>query len=60
MVVKAQRIKGSYGMPEGADLLLGSFELEVDAKMDGNDFTCESFTPNSITTPRVWDALPET
>ena len=41
VVVKGQKVKDAYGMPEGADLCLGSFELEVDAKMDGGEFRCD-------------------
>ena len=38
VVVKGQKVTGAYGMPEGADLLLGSFELEIDTKMAGDEF----------------------
>ena len=38
MAVKGIKVSDAYGMPEGADLCLGSFELEVDAKLSPAEF----------------------
>ena len=48
MVLKGVRVSGAHGMPEGAELVLGSLELEVDATLDPQLFRSR---PLSATTP---------
>ena len=38
VVVKGLRVKDAFGMPEGAELVLGSLDLEVDAAMPADHF----------------------
>ena len=40
MIVKGIRMSGAHGMPEGAELALGSLELEVDTVMPPEQFRC--------------------
>ena len=40
VIVKGIRMSGAHGMPEGAELALGSLELEVDAVMPPEQFRC--------------------
>lgn len=37
-VVSKGKVKDAWGMPEGAELELGQWELQVDAKMDQQQF----------------------
>lgn len=38
--VSRSRVKGTLDMPEGAELTLGNWELEVDARLDPASFMC--------------------
>ena len=38
--VSRSRVKGTLDMPEGAELNLGNWELEVDARLDPDTFMC--------------------
>ena len=40
MIVKGIRMSGAHGMPEGAELVLGSLELEVDSVLPAEHFRC--------------------
>ena len=40
MIVKEMRMSGAHGMPEGAELVLGSLELEVDLVLPPELFRC--------------------
>ena len=42
MIVKGMRMAGTHGMPEGAELVLGGWELEVDAVLPPEHFRCSS------------------
>ena len=42
MIVKGIRMSGAHGMPEGAELALGSLELEVDTVMPPEHFRCSA------------------
>lgn len=37
-IVSKSKVKDAWGMPEGAELEMGNWELQVDAKMDEQQF----------------------
>ena len=44
-MVSKSKVKNAWGMPEGAELEMGQWELQVDAKMDQQQFRYACLQP---------------
>jgi len=51
VIVKGIQMSGAHGMPEGAELALGSLELEVDTVMPAEHFRCSAANTAKQCTP---------